>query len=233
MAGVHAMMIIGGGDGDGGVTVDAIYLKPNGVTIAAIPNAAKGKWHSFEGKDYYVAVDYDDLVSVVSVYKDLSGSGEVLADLTRDGQTKAIPLNQVVTTFVDKFNAGVASSGLFNNSQAFNQLVDSWDTSNVTDMNTTFWGCSAFNQPLGSWDVSNVIAMGSMFQQCSAFNQDIGGWDTSNVTIMAYMFYYSPAFVQDISGWCVSKISSKPTGFDTGASAAWTTAMKPNWGAPC
>ena len=154
MAGVHAMMISGGGGG--GVTVDAIYLKPNGVTIAAIPNAAKGAWHSFEGKDYYVAIDYDDLVSVVSVYKSLSGDGEVLAKLTRDGQTKSVPLNQVVTTFVEQFGTDAETDGLFYNAGTFNQLLSRWDVSNVTNMQFMFYLSRAFVQDISGWCVSKI-----------------------------------------------------------------------------
>lgn len=203
MAGVHAMMMGSGGGGG-----DELYLKTNGVTIAAQPFVAKGKWHTFEDKDYYVAIDYDDLVSVVSLYKGLRGDGEVLANLNRDGQTKSIPLNQVVTTFVDKFSTGSTSSSLFYIAGTFNQLISSWDTRNVTNMGYTFFGCYAFNQDIGSWDTGNVTNMTSMFWNCSLFNQDI-------------------------SGWCVFKLKSKPSFFDTSTSTAWTTEMKPIWGAPC
>lgn len=276
MAGVHAMIMGNGGGGD------ELYLMPNGVTIAAEPFVAKGKWHTFEDKDYYVAIDYDDLVSVVSLYNGLSGDGEVLANLNRDGQTKSIPLNQVVTTFVNKFSTGSTSSGLFYNVRTFNQLISSWDTRKVTNISHMFFGCYTFNQPIGSWDTSNVTNMSQLFRDCREFNQDIGGWNTSNVTNMSYMFTNAPfnqdigswdvssvtsmsnmfyvatsfnqdiglwdvsrvntmnfmfnnasSFNQDISGWCVSKIPSKPVSFDASTSAAWTTEMKPNWGAPC
>ncbi len=40
---------------------------------------------------------------------------------------------------------------------AFNQDISSWDTSNVTGMNATFYYASAFNQNLTSWDVSKVL----------------------------------------------------------------------------
>ena len=255
MAGIHAMMMVAGGSSgiDGG-----LYLMPNGVTISAQPTAAKGKWHLLDGKDYYVAKDYDDLVSVVSVYKNLSGSGEVFANLTRDGQTKAIPLNQVVTTFVERFDTGSISTGLFSHASGFNQLIGSWDVSNVTnmyglfstcptfnqdlsgwdvsnvtDMAYVFQHCIAFNQDLSGWDVSNVTYMTEMFNGCIAFNQDLSGWDVSNVTYMTEMFNGCIAFNQDLSGWCVSKIPTKPEGFDTGTPAAWTTVMKPKWGVPC
>ena len=213
MAGVHAMMIGSGGNSSGSIscgdiTVNALYLKPNGVTIAAIPNAACGRWHTFKGKDYYIAKDYVDLVSVVNIYKVLVGAGEVLVNLTRDGQTKSIPLNQVVTTFVKKFGTGSYTTGLFYSAMTFNQTIASWDTSNVTNMYSMFGQCLVFDQDISAWNVSNVTDMSAMFGQCFVFDQDI-------------------------SGWCVSKIPTKPNGFDQSTPAAWTTAMKPKWGAPC
>ena len=258
MAGVHAMMMNVGVTDDGGGIEGDIYLMPNGVTIAAKPTAEKGKWHSLDGKLYYVAVDYDDLVSVVSVYKGLSGDGEVFADLTRDGQTKSIPLNRVVTTFVDKFSAGSVSTGLFYNARKFNQLISSWDTSKVTDMNGMFRGASAFNQDISGWDTSSVTNMGAMFQANTVFNQDISGWNTSSVTNMGYMFSEAAAFNQDISGWdtgnvsgmngmfrnassfnqdlsswCVFKIKRKPGSFDEKTPAWVKTNRQPKWGAAC
>ena len=199
MAGVHAMMMGSGGGG-------SLYLKPNGVTVAAASESAKGKWHKLGGKNYYVAVDYDDLSYVVYVYRELSGAGEVLANLTRDGQTFSIPLNQVVTTYIDKL--GDYNSGLFWNSGYFNQLINSWDVSNVTSMYSTFDYCRYYNQPLNYWD-------------------------TSSCTIMDFMFYDCYSFNQDISSWCVSKILYEPEGFDTGTQPAWNDAKKPNWGAAC
>ena len=41
----------------------------------------------------------------------------------------------------------------------FNEPVDSWDTSSVTSMMTTFQLATVFNQPMNSWDVSSVNTM--------------------------------------------------------------------------
>ena len=174
MAAVHAMMMTVGTGGGSSIESD-IYLMPNGVTVAAQPTAAKGKWHSLDGKDYYVAINSADLVSVVSVYEDLTGSGEVLAKLTRDGQTKSIPLNQVVTTFV------TSMSRMFYGRTSFNQYIGSWDASSVTEMNRMLFGCQAFNQYIGSLNTSNVTDMTYMLYYCLVFNLDLSNWCVSKL----------------------------------------------------
>ena len=50
---------------------------------------------------------------------------------------------------------------MFYNARVFNQPLNDWDVSNVTDMNNMF--IMSFNQPLNDWDVSNVTDMNNMF----------------------------------------------------------------------
>ena len=60
---------------------------------------------------------------------------------------------------------------------AFNQPLNSWDTSNVTTMYGMFCGANEFNQPLNSWDTSNVTTMENTFNKASAMmsNNKPGG----------------------------------------------------------
>jgi surface protein len=69
-----------------------------------------------------------------------------------------------------------------------------------------FRDASAFNGDISTWNTTNVTDMESMFEAAESFNQDISAWDTANVTTMRYMFDGAKAFDQDLSGWDVSKV---------------------------
>ena len=45
----------------------------------------------------------------------------------------------------------------------FRQSLNSWDVSEVTNMELMFYGCENFNEPLNNWNVSKVTTMESMF----------------------------------------------------------------------
>jgi surface protein len=71
---------------------------------------------------------------------------------------------------------------MFKSAPVFNQPIDSWNVSSVTNMDSMFFGTSSFNQPIGSWNVGNVTNMSSMFAgvQLSIANYDtlLIGWST-------------------------------------------------------
>jgi surface protein len=92
-------------------------------------------------------------------------------------------------------------SELFKDKTTFNGDISSWDTSNVTNMRGMFWDATAFNQDIGSWVTTNVTDMSAMFWDATAFNQDIGSWDTSYVRYMRYMFDGATSFNQNLINW--------------------------------
>jgi surface protein len=94
----------------------------------------------------------------------------------------------------------------FYNTPLFNQPLNNWDVSNVTTMNSMFAGATTFNQPLNNWNTSSVINMASMFLNCAAFNQNLSNWNTSNVLSMSNMFDNADAFDQNLSNWDVSNV---------------------------
>ena len=79
-------------------------------------------------------------------------------------------------------------SYMFGSASTFNQSLDKWDVSKVTNMYGMFDSASAFNQPIGYWNVARVTSMSYMFHYDSSFNQPIGSWNVSSVTSMTNMF---------------------------------------------
>ena len=102
--------------------------------------------------------------------------------------------------FVDLFDIN------YNVLKPRNIKIDQWDVSNVTDMDSMFWGLSDFNCDLSSWDVSKVENMNSMFRYCENFNCDLSSWNVSNVADIDAMFAYCESFSSDLSGWDTSSL---------------------------
>ena len=90
--------------------------------------------------------------------------------------------------------------------------LSSWDTSNVTSMDSMFYDCQRLQDisALANWDVHNVKDMCGMFYVCHQL-QDItalANWDVSNVTNMKYMFSqcYQLQDITALSKWNISNV---------------------------
>ncbi|MBQ8036820.1 MAG: DUF285 domain-containing protein, partial [Proteobacteria bacterium] len=97
---------------------------------------------------------------------------------------------------------------MFDGATFFNQPLDKWDTSYVTNMGNMFKDADGFNQPLDKWNTSNVKNMSGMFQNAIFFNQPLNNWDTSHVTNMGSMFNYAASFNQPINSWDTSNVTN-------------------------
>ena len=62
---------------------------------------------------------------------------------------------------------------MFSDAKSFNQPLNNWDVSNVTDMALMFYYARSFNQQLNKWNTSNVRSMKEMFLDAESFNQDL------------------------------------------------------------
>ena len=103
-----------------------------------------------------------------------------------------------------------------------------WNTSNVTTMNSIFQNATYFNQRVSTWDVSKVTDMGSAFQGfqdsivytnilLNVFNNGelagsnhnlLNNWNTGNATNMSYTFSLTSGFNQYLSIWNTSKVTN-------------------------
>jgi surface protein len=118
---------------------------------------------------------------------------------------------------------------IFNNATFFNQRVDTWDVSKVTDMESAFQGFqdpivyttvlfnvfnngqlsgSSVDTSLNKWNTGNVTNMSYMFSLASGFNQYISAWNTSKVTTIAGMFYKGLIFNNGLASGVASNDAS-------------------------
>ena len=63
-------------------------------------------------------------------------------------------------------------------------------------MSSMFCGARDFDHPLDSWNTSQVTDMSSMFCETNYFDYSLNNWDTSNVTNMSSMFRFAQEFNQ-------------------------------------
>jgi surface protein len=68
---------------------------------------------------------------------------------------------------------------MFKGAKSFNQPLEKWDVSNVTNMNFMFDGASSFNQPLEKWDVSKVKEKEDIFKDAVAM-KNLPSWLNNN-----------------------------------------------------
>jgi len=117
-------------------------------------------------------------------------------------KAKDVP-SSISTILTEAFRGG---GGFYNDS------INNWNVSSVTDIRAIFRNNSNFNQPLNNWNVSSVTLMGGVnlgaFAGATSFNQPLNNWNTNIVTNMVSMFFQASRFNQDISTWNVSSVTS-------------------------
>lgn len=180
-----------------------IYRKPTnnvgGWSYAARPDAEDSKFYELNGMWFYVVEDSVELASLIGFI-----SNGIISIIDKDGITKSIPVNNIVTTRVNDMN------GMFQDNSSFNSPIGNWDVSNVVNMKNMFHSSSRygtpFHQPIGNWDTGNVVTMEGMFAG-AIFNMDIGNWDVQNVTTMKNMFAANERFNKPIGNWNVHNVT--------------------------
>ncbi|WP_167571860.1 BspA family leucine-rich repeat surface protein [Aquimarina algiphila] len=85
------------------------------------------------------------------------------------------------------------------------------DLSLVEDLSSMFLGASNFvdnKDKMNSWDISNVRDLEQMFENAVSFNEPLHNWDTSNVENMDFMFFLASSFDQSLGDWNLSNAFS-------------------------
>jgi len=78
--------------------------------------------------------------------------------------------------------------------------IDTWDTSQVTNMKYVFNRKKDINPDIRKWNVERVFSMFSMFRETDSFNIDLSGWIVSSVEGMDFMFRDATAYTQVLCG---------------------------------
>lgn len=171
--------------------------------------------------------DYWDFSSVTNIENVVTGTQLSSSDI--EWSTFVVPTD--LTTL----------NGFFKNETSFNEDVTGWNTSNVTNFEKTFFGCTNFNyNVLDFWDVSNATSIGGIlngtqvfdsidwstfvfppnlnsldyfFEDATNFNQDISSWYTSDINSMQSTFENASSFNQDLSSWDVSNVEDMKSMF--------------------
>ena len=100
------------------------------------------------------------------------------------------PLEEVNLSSFNTSNVTNMNSMFYDCSSLTSLDMSSFNTSNVTNMNSMFYDCSSLTSlDMSSFNTSNVTNMSSMFASCySLINIDLNSFNTSNVTNMSNMF---------------------------------------------
>jgi len=190
----------GGSSGSGSTTTGTITGLPANQIITLRMDPAHLKTFSFSTANPTTTTEAR-LINVAQW-------GTVAWSSMKNAFTKAVNLN-ITATDVPDLSGVTDMSNMFAGCSLLNgpANINSWDTSNITNMYGVFGAATNFNQNISSWDTSNVTNMSALFSNTQAFNQNIGNWNTASVTNMAQLFYNAKAFNQDISNWNTANVT--------------------------
>ena len=144
---------------------------------------------------FYLALDKSDCVAYGSDPLP-NGNGEYTA-AKRVGS-----LGGVVDDLYQDYYMGGKPAGSMSTAEAIAKHgpIETWDTSEVTNMKYVFYRKKNINPDIGKWIVESVTTMYGMFYRTDSFNIDLSGWIVSSVTSMNVMFFQGTAYNQTLCG---------------------------------
>lgn len=86
--------------------------------------------------------------------------------------------------------------------------VANWDTGNVVNMGSLFYGLKVGNPDVSNWDVRKVTNMSQMFRGTDEATPNTSAWVTSSLQSPSYMFLNAKKANPDTSNWDMSKVTT-------------------------
>jgi surface protein len=166
----------------------------------------------------------------------VTGGGNVSIAFNNGGSPAINSWNTASLT--DTFAMFCGQTGTNSGTSAFNQPLNNWNMSKVTNASQMFRGMKTFQGSLAGWNLSACTNLADMFSS-SSFSGDVSGWvlpsnisglfrnawsfnnssiinwDTSGVTNMSNLFNNAYAFNQPIGNWNVSNVTNMSGMFST------------------
>lgn len=118
--------------------------------------------------------------------------------------------NSTATTLeLDLNTSGVDTmASMFNNAAAESiNFGTTWNTQNVTTLDSMFMGTKVQNLDLSTWNTSSVTSMIGTFQAATSSTINLSNWDTSNVVYLNNLFRDSKTLVLDLSSFDTTNAS--------------------------
>ena len=117
--------------------------------------------------------------------------------------------NETLNIKLIKINEATDLSNMFNKCDCLSKIniINRWNTSNVTTMSGMFSGCKALERlpDMSKWETNKVTDLSNMFEGCETIESlpDISEWKVENVKSMRYMFNGcgSLEHLPDLSKW--------------------------------
>ncbi|RYZ91250.1 MAG: BspA family leucine-rich repeat surface protein [Proteobacteria bacterium] len=174
-----------------------------------------------------LVTDFSEMFSNNQAFNQLIGAWNTSAARFMQGMFFYSVFNQNLNSW--NVNQVERMDDMFTQNNMFNGNITGWQTSSVQTLRSMFAGASAFNQPIDSWDVSNVTDISWIFEN-SNFNQPLNNWNVSNVTSMEGAFLNATSFNQPLNFWDVSKVTNMRSAFQgasnfNGNITAWNLAL--------
>ena len=125
-------------------------------------------------------------------------------------------------------------SNMFRDARSFNQPLSAWSTGSAQNFYGFFCVATAFDQNINTWDVSSVTNFGDMFREATSFNQPLSAWSTGSARTFSGTFCVATAFNQNINSWNTASVTDFSSMFQDASSfnqplSAWSTGSAQNF----